>query len=134
MANNRTCAIIYTVVVFFAGLVAGTLLMNITEHFWLHPGGHVITPRAWQATDRQKYVEQFKREVSLNDAQGRQLESILDETMRQYDDLHSFTHHIRDDGIARIRAILNDDQRKRFDELTRKRAPAEQPRARKLTP
>ena len=38
--------------------------------------------------------------------------------MRQYHDLRTFSHHIRDEGITDIRAILNDEQRQRFDQLT----------------
>ena len=58
--------------------------------------------------------------MSLTEVQSRQLERILDETMRQYDDLHSFTHHIRQEGIMRIRAMLDDSQRKRLDDIVKK--------------
>jgi Spy/CpxP family protein refolding chaperone len=126
MGGNRTCAIVYTAVVFLAGMIGGALLMNLGEHFWLHPSGHVVTQGSWEKSGRQQYIEQFKRELNLNDAQSAQLVTILDETMRQYDDLHSFSHHIRDDGLTRIRAMLNPDQQKRFDEITKRMKSSEQ--------
>lgn len=131
MASNRACAVIYTTVVFLAGAVSGALLMNVTEHFWLHPQGHAIPAAVMrQPSEQHHYVEQFKKELNLSDAQARQVEGILDETVRQYHDLRSFSYHVREDGIARIRAILDDNQRKRFDDITR-RAKDDQVRARK---
>jgi hypothetical protein len=115
-------AVLYVVVVFFTGVVTGALVMNIVEHVWMHPGvlaSRAPTPNAWDK-DREHYMEQFRSELHLTDEQSKQLEQILDETMRQYEDLHSFSHHIREDGLARIRAMLNDDQRKKFDQLTAK--------------
>ena len=120
--SGQQRAVLYIFVVFFAGVIAGALLMNVLEHVWIHPGMTArasSAPRAWDA-DRRHYMEQFRKELNLTDDQARQLEEILDETMRQYNDLHSFSHHIREDGLTRIRAILNDDQRKRFNDLTRK--------------
>lgn len=119
---NRSRAILYTTVVFCAGLVAGALLMNLREHIWLHPSGHVVSASSWGAADRGHYIEQFKTELKLTEPQSLQLETILDQTMRQYHDLHSFSHHIRQEGFTRIRAMLDDTQRKRFDEITKKMA------------
>lgn len=118
---NRSRAVLYTAVVFLAGVIFGALLMNLREHLWVHRGGHAITPASWATADRAHYVEQFKTQLKLTDAQSLQLEAVLDETMRQYHDLHSFTHHIRAEGIARIRTILTPEQRRRFDQITNKR-------------
>jgi Spy/CpxP family protein refolding chaperone len=118
---NRTCAVVYSLAVFLAGAVAGALVMNLTEHFILHPARPAVEQaKKWNEADRAHYVERFKSELNLTEAQSRQLERILDETMRQYDDLHSFTHHIRQEGIMRIRAMLDDSQRKRLDDIVKK--------------
>lgn len=117
---NRSRAIVYTAVVFLAGVVAGGLLMNLREHLWLHPSGHVVSASRWGDADRRHYVEQFKKELNLTEVQSQQLELVLDQTMRQYHDLHTFSHHIRDEGLTRIRIMLDDNQRKRFDEITKK--------------
>lgn len=121
MLPNRTCAVVYSLAVFLAGAVAGALVMNLAEHFILHPARPMVEPaKKWDEAGRVHYVERFKSELNLSEAQSRQLERILDETMRQYDDLHSFTHHIRQEGIMRIRAMLDDNQRKRFDDIVKK--------------
>lgn len=132
--SQQSRAVLYVVVVFFVGVVTGALSMNVIEHFWIHPRGINITAASVPRTtlsSRDRYIEQFKKELNLTDDQSKQLESILDETMRQYDDLHSFSHHIRDDGVARIRAILTDTQRQKFDEITRKRDDSAKKPARK---
>jgi len=115
-AQNR--ALLYVLLVFFSGSIAGALGMHLVEHFWLHPQQAAAAPN-WPA-DRQYYIEQFKKELNLTDDQSKRLESILDDTMKQYEDLHSFTHRVRDDGLMQIRAMLDDNQRKQFDELTRR--------------
>ena len=48
------------------------------------------------------------------------MEAILDATLRQYHDLHTFSHHIREEGITSIRDILNEEQRHRFDDIVGK--------------
>ena len=115
---DRGRAILYTGVVFAAGMIAGALLMNLGEHLWLHRGRHAPIPASSSAIDRH-VIEQFKTELKLTEAQSQQLETILDETVRQYHDLRSFSYHIREEGIARIRAMLDDNQRKRFDEIVK---------------
>ena len=118
--SNRSRAILYSAVVFLAGIVAGALLMNLREHLWLHPQGHVVTAASWAQADRSHYIEQIKTELELTEAQGREMEAILDATMRQYHDLHTFSHHVREEGLTSIRAILNEEQRHRFDEIVGK--------------
>ncbi len=127
-AKNR--ALLYVALIFFSGALAGGMFMSFAEHYWLHPRQAAAAP-PWES-DRQHSIELFKRQLNLTDDQTRQLETILDETMRQYEDLHSFTHHIRDDGLMRIRAMLNDNQRKEFDTLTRRMETPEQMRQRRL--
>ncbi len=132
MPPYRKYAVLYTAIVFVAGAVAGALVMNLAEHFWIHPGGTIsATNPRWNDADRAHYVEKFKAELKLTDEQCRQLEKVLDETMRQYDDLHSFSHHIREEGLTRIRAMLNEEQLRRFDEITKRMAEAEDQKRRK---
>ena len=94
--------------------------MNLREHLWLHPQGHIVTAASWKQTDQAHYIEQIKTELQLTEAQSREMEAILDATMRQYHDLHTFSHHIREEGITSIRDILNEEQRHRFDEIVGK--------------
>jgi hypothetical protein len=124
--SARSRALLYITLIFFSGVIAGALGMNLLErYYWVPP--HPAAAANWEDADRQAYVELFKRQLNLTDDQTRRLETILDETMKQYHDLHFFTHHIRDDGLTRVRAMLTDEQRKRFDELTRKMEPPSNP-------
>ena len=118
--SNRGRAILYTAVVFCAGIVTGALLIHLQRNLSANPQGHVVTPASWEQADRSHYIEQVKTELELTEAQGREMEAILDVTMRQYHDLHAFSHHIREEGITSIRAILNEEQRHRFDEIVGK--------------
>ena len=118
--SNRSRAILYSAVVFLAGIVAGALLMNLREHLWLHPRGHVVTTASWDQADRAHYIEQIKTELQLTETQSRKMEAILDATLRQYHDLHTFSHHIREEGITSIRDIFDEEQRHRFDEIVGK--------------
>lgn len=131
--TGRYRAVVYSLVVFIAGGLTGAVLMNLYEHFFRHPAGHVITPSSWRSSDREHYIEKLRGDLQLNEVQARELETILDETMRQYYDLHAYSHHIRQEGIERIRAMLDDGQRKRFERLIRekKEAPLEDPRGAK---
>ena len=118
--SNRSRAILYSAVVFLAGIVAGALLMNLREHLWLHPRGHVVTTASWDQADRAHYIEQIETELQLTETQSQKMEAILDATLRQYHDLHTFSHHIREEGITSIRDIFDEEQRHRFDEIVGK--------------
>lgn len=118
LRSNRICAVLYTAVVFVSGLVAGLVIQNMRQgasvDTRVSPAAAIGSdPRA----DKGHYIELFQKELNLTDAQTAQLEKILDQTMRQYSDLQSFTRTIRQEGITRIRAILTEDQRRRFNEL-----------------
>ena len=53
MLPNRTCAVVYSLAVFLAGAVAGALVMNVTEHFILHPARPVVEQaKKWNEADR----------------------------------------------------------------------------------
>ncbi len=124
-------ALVYVLVVFFCGAIAGALVMNVAEHYWLHPRPAAAAENWGDIGERRSAIELFKQQLNLTPDQTKQLEGILDETMIQYEDLHTFTHHIRDNGLLQIRAMLNEDQRKKFDELTRRIETPEQRRTRK---
>jgi hypothetical protein len=58
----------------------------------------------------------MRRQLGLSDQQARQLDSILDDFGRYYDNLMA-------DGQTRIRQILDDQQRQKFDKLIAERRP-----------
>ena len=96
-------AIISLVLVFLCGAVAGALVMRWTERAGFVQNQHTQTALPASA-------DEWRRQLDLTDAQTRQLDSILDDFGRYYDNLLA-------DGQTRIRQILNDEQRKKFNRM-----------------
>jgi len=115
--SDRAKTVVFILVVFLSGVVSGALLQNLGEHYWLHRGRHLPINRDWEAAERGSMIQRLQAELRLTDAQTKRLEAILDQTLRQYHDLHSFTEHIRREGIKQIRDMLEPGQRVRFDEI-----------------
>lgn len=130
--SAQSRSLLYVVIVFFSGAIAGALVMNVAEHYWLHPRQAAAAETWGNGDERRSAIELFKKQLNLTPDQTKRLEVILDETMTQYEDLHSFTHHIRDNGLMEIRALLDENQRKRFDELRGRVETPEQTKQRQL--
>jgi Spy/CpxP family protein refolding chaperone len=102
-------AIVSMVLIFLCGVVCGALAMSWTGHGGLHSGrpvagGFTMSLNEWQ------------KELDLSPEQTRQLDSILDDFGRYYDNLMS-------DGQSRIRQILNEEQRRKFEKLIAEHRP-----------
>lgn len=69
--------------------------------------------------DRKDVFEQMKRDLNLNDQQATEIRAILDATRNEYRQLRTEMKPrydaIRQQGRARIRALLNAEQQQRFD-------------------
>lgn len=104
-------AIVSLVLVFLCGAVLGALVMGYGEHTGiLHPHGRPpMSSRGFAIS-----AEEMRKQLDLNVQQVRQLDSILDDFGQYYDNLMA-------DGQTRIRQILNDDQRRKFDRLIAER-------------
>jgi Spy/CpxP family protein refolding chaperone len=101
------CAFTLTVV-FLCGTLAGALAMTLGAHKTFH--------RASFFTDAGKaaYLEQVKKDLNLTPAQAEQMESILD-------DFSTYYRNVVADGKSRIMQILNDDQRRKFEQMLAER-------------
>lgn len=98
-------AIVSMVLIFLCGGVAGAMVMSFLLHPGIHggkpaTGGFTISTREWQ------------QELDLSAEQNRQLNSILDDFSRYYDNLLS-------DGNSRVLQILNSEQKKKFEKMMR---------------
>ena len=107
---TRSSALLYQTLVFLCGTVAGALAMNLYEH------SHHIWPGDPPKPVRH-VIEEMQKELVLTAEQSRQLEAITDETMRQFEDLHSQAHQVRQQAMARIQDILNAEQKVKFEKL-----------------
>jgi len=101
------CALTLTLV-FLCGAAAGALAMNLRVHKNLHKAPF------WTDSGKVEYFERVKRELNLSPVQCEQMESILDDFTQYY-------RNVLADGKSRIMQILNDDQRKKFEQILQER-------------
>ncbi len=116
----RTRALLYLTLIFTCGMVAGALAMNVVEHGWLHRGIPYVRTSRISNEARAHILEQVKKELVLTPAQAGQLETIVDDTMKQFEDLHEQAHRVRLESRERIRSILDDQQKVKFEEAMAK--------------
>ena len=102
-------AIISMVLVFLCGAVFGALVMSWTGHAGAHAARQVAGGFTMSA-------EEWRKDLDLTDQQTRELNSILDDFGRYYDNLMA-------DGQTRIKQILKDEQRRKFEKMIAERRP-----------
>jgi len=115
---NRRAAF-YLIVVFVLGVALGILgnqLAGRWELFRRYPRSYERGPRGGP--------EWLSRELGLSAEQQRQLETILDETGKQFQQVRQRVREdyerVRQQSGERIRAILTEEQRTKFEELLRR--------------
>jgi len=109
--------------VFFIGIATGLLIANFyTTRVASAPDTVNAQERAQRA---QKDINKFYDYVGLNLSQREEVHKIAEDTRRQLREFREETqprlHAIQDNGRAKIRMLLNDEQRKKYDEFLRKR-------------
>ncbi len=97
-------------VVFLCGVTVGMIL-----HHWMHvgpppPSGPTAGPGAALLT-------RLKTELNLTPAQTEQLKTVLDDFFTYYYTLQAQLDDVRASGKERIRKILDDGQKKKFDRI-----------------
>jgi hypothetical protein len=96
-------AIITILLVFLCGGVTGAMVMS----YWFHP--HHVLPSAGGLTIS---IREWQEKLDLSPEQTRQLNSILDDFSRYYDNLLS-------DGNSRVLQILNPEQKRKYEIMLR---------------
>lgn len=115
MSPSRKNAVLYTLVVFVAGILAGLLAANVSVLAAPRTCWHDVLVEGKPAPPH--VVERLCRRLELNDAQRAQLQTILDSTARQYSDVYSYYPRVRHEALDRIRAVLTHEQQQRFDAM-----------------
>jgi Spy/CpxP family protein refolding chaperone len=111
---ERKRAALYIVLIFLCGVFTGTAAMNL----WMNWGPRSVSARAdSQPRSPQRIVEKFTKELDLSPEQAKQLNDILDETHKAYREHESQIEAIRQQGRARIREILNDEQKAKYEQI-----------------
>jgi hypothetical protein len=109
--------------VFFIGITTGVLIANFyTTRVASAPDTTNAQERAQRA---QKDINKFYDYVGLSQSQREEVHKIGEDTRRQLREFREETQPrlqaIQENGRAKIRMLLNEDQRKKYDEFHRKK-------------
>jgi len=99
--------------VFLAGAATGALSMRAMHH----------SVQASAAQNREAVLNRFKTELDLDGAQVQKLSLLLDDYSQYYESLQEQLDDLRATGKTRIMAILNPQQRAKFERMMNDLAP-----------
>ena len=91
--------------VFLCGVTVGALAMSLGLHRTMHRSS-----AGWTQNGKIYTLQRWKQELNLTDAQTAQVETILDDFAKYYDNVLA-------DGNVRIRQILDDQQKVKFERM-----------------
>ena len=106
--NSRVASVLFFCLIFGCGVVTGLLSDHLME-------GHTIP--VWNFTEKPQphVIDMVRSDLSLNDEQTHQVEAILDDASHQFNELHARAQDVRAQAKERIRSVLNDDQKQKFE-------------------
>ena len=112
-------------ILFVAVFVLGVVFGGVGNHLWnQHVSGEPITIITQAHPTRDQLIDNFCQQVQLTPAQRKQLSVIMDDTAAKwkalYAPLDSQKEAIRQEGRARIRAILTRSQVPKFEEYMKR--------------
>jgi len=108
-------AYLYFIVTFLLGVIVGGA--GVLFYGWY--GGH------WhRGFEKRRVVQRLTRELNLSDAQVKQLDQIMDDSMKRFEDLRKqFEPQFdaaREESNNRIRQILTPEQLTKFNDMLRR--------------
>jgi hypothetical protein len=107
--KSRIAAALLFCLIFASGVVTGLLADHLLE-------SHTIRFNNFAADESRPHViEIVRKDLQLSDDQTHQVEAILDDASRQFNELHSEAQTVRLQAKERIRSILDDGQRGKLD-------------------
>ena len=120
MADGRWKFVALLVLIFLLGIATGGF-----GHHLLESRGYFRRPaHSSSRQNRSEIVDKFTKELGLTSDQQQQLNAILAEQEQRFKDLNkSFRSQadvIRQEGRDKIRAILTDQQKPKFDEILKR--------------
>lgn len=118
MRRTQSTAIVLAALLFLCGAAVGAL----ADHYYT---GTVVNAKPVAEDFRQRYISETREKVNLTPAQVSQLEQILDETKAEVkavrDSYHPAMLKIREEQIARVKAILTPRQIPAYEQLVSER-------------
>ncbi len=108
---------------FFIGIATGVLIANF---YTTHVASAPDTPNSQERVQRaQRDINKFYDYVGLDEAQREEVHKIAEDARRQIRELRAEIQPrlqaIQNKSRTTIRALLNDDQRKKYDEFIRRK-------------
>jgi Spy/CpxP family protein refolding chaperone len=116
MPKSKFSAVVYLLLVFLSGALVGGLSYRLYAMNTVSASSGL--PKASPEEFRRHYIEGMHTKVNLDEKQLEQVNQILDETRAQFDQMRA---KMRADGeaiqnqqVAKITAILRDDQKPNY--------------------
>jgi Spy/CpxP family protein refolding chaperone len=97
--------------VFLAGVFTGGAAMKYGLHQTMH------RESGFGKANKEELLSRCKRELNLTDDQSRQVSDIIDNTASYYQTLQDQLSDVKADSLSKIRALLNDEQKQKFERL-----------------
>ena len=114
IARERTRATFFIVLIFLCGALAGTVATSAWKN-WTRSASAASRPNSTHHT-----VEKLTRELSLTPDQTKQLNEILLDTHKAYREHEDQLETVRQQGRDRIRKILTEEQRPKYEQILAK--------------
>jgi Spy/CpxP family protein refolding chaperone len=105
--------------VFLAGAGAGALSMRLGLHDKLHRTAAANS----REPNREAVLNKFRTELALSGEQTQQIGLVLEDYRLYYQSLQDQLDDLRSTGKNRILAVLNPDQRQKFEKMMAELAP-----------
>ncbi len=99
--------------VFLAGAATGALVMRFSGYELFRRA----RPAPSRSADRDQVLQQFRTGLNLSDAQTQKLALLLDDYSQYYESVEEQLDDLRATGKRQFMAILNPEQREKFEKM-----------------
>jgi len=127
MPRTRLSAILYLILVFASGILVGAVS---TRFYAVKASVPAVAAPRNMAELTQRYVDEMRAKVGVNDAQAVAVSKILADTKKKFDDLRRGERPARDqiqqEQVDAIRAVLTDAQKPAYESWRMERQKAQQ--------
>jgi Spy/CpxP family protein refolding chaperone len=117
MPKSKLSAIVYLLLVFLSGALVGGLSYRLYAMNTVSASSGA--PKASPEEFRRHYIDGMRTKVNLDEKQIEQVNQILDETRAQFDQVRAKMRtegqSIQNEQVAKITAILRDDQKANYE-------------------
>jgi Spy/CpxP family protein refolding chaperone len=103
--------------VFLAGAATGALVMKFGPRDLIRHSPVGLRPAPAHSADRDIVLQQFKTGLDLSDAQTQKLALLLDDYSQYYESVQEQLDDLRATGKKQFMAILNPEQRDKFEKM-----------------